>query len=248
MTDDLSDDELLNVPLGNLRPGELRRAFVVQTQHIQKVEEAENARTVSLAERRQQDEQKQEEEHEQQLELHEREARLRELINEREDELRIEAEEQDKRAIRLTDDRRVYVDGDKYRDEEGHELKGADRAQAEQEHLEHPDATTWQEHENLNRKWQETEKLKKDVENLQNGAENSDADQKLTAYEKQLQTARDAELAKYPNGPDYGSGDYSAELSGLASAFQTNAAGATPPAAPVQARLSDSPKSAAPII
>jgi hypothetical protein len=244
MADDLNDDELLNVPLGNLRPGELARAFVIEAQHIRKVEEVETERFVSVLAQRHDEQEKEAEQ--QEVELQERESRLIAQINIREDELREEAERQDARAIKLADGRRAYVDGDKYRDENGRVLAGADRAQAEIDHIDHPDATTWQEHQELAKQWSETEKLKAKVEGLQNGSSGADADKTLSSYEKEFQ-AQTAKTSQVRSAADYASSnDYMADL-GLTSTFKAAniAGGAIAPPAPVQAQPSALPKASA---
>src|SRR5579872_5351539 len=48
-------------------------------------------------------------------------------------------------ALKLRDGRRVYVDGNQYRDEQGRVLEGKDRDEAAALHTQNPNASTWQE-------------------------------------------------------------------------------------------------------
>lgn len=186
----LPDDELLNVPLGNLLPGELARSFKVHSDHAHKTEEAEAQHLVQ--------EQRVTEEHEQAEEdLQRREETVLAQLAEREELLRIEAQELDDRAIKLVDGRRAYVDGDRYRDAEGHELTGADRAQAEVLHVDHPNATTWQEQQKLETKWVQTEHLRQSIEEAQAGKPGSDENAAVSSAEKMLR--KDTKIDSLPS-------------------------------------------------
>ena len=204
----LTDDELLDVPLGNLVPGELARSFRVHAKQEQKLEQAA---ALHLAERLEvhQEEAKREEEEE----LHERELTVLAEIAEREEKLRVEAELLDERAIKLHDGRRAYVDGDKYRDGDGRELTGADRAQAEVLHLEQPQAATWQEKHQIDEQAQRMEQMRRDIERAHASNAGPNEAAILTRYEKQLKTSD----AASPAGglPDYSDTDYMGAIGGL---------------------------------
>lgn len=199
----LPDDELLNVPLGNLLPGELARSFKVHSDHAHKTEEAEAQHLVQ--------EQRVTEEHEQAEEdLQRREETVLAQLAEREELLRIEAQELDDRAIKLVDGRRAYVDGDRYRDAEGHELTGADRAQAEVLHVEQPHAATWQEKQHIDQSWAELEKSRLSIEAAQAGAPGSDQVAAVSGAEKLLSKHKETDAL-----PDYGTIDLKAGVPSL---------------------------------
>ncbi len=215
MATDLTNDELIGVPLANLQPGELRRAFLVEAMDADKKHEAVSVqRALTALQGRQQ-----EEEHEQR-EIERREETLLAGIQVREREIMEEAEELDHRAIKLDDGRRAYVDRDKYRDVEGRELHGADRAQAEQLHLEQPNAATWQEHQAIEQKMMETERLRHQVEELKNAPDSATEGAALTRSEKEFARQTTAELKDTKALPDYGSGDIASAF-GLSKSFQT---------------------------
>ena len=176
-------------------PGELARSFKVHAEQAHKAEEFEAQHRVEaqhIVEDREQEE----------AELHHREERVLAELAEREELLREEAQRLDDRAIKLDDGRRAYVDGDCYRDNEGHELTGADRAQAEVLHVEHPNATSWQEEQQLTRKWEETQRLRHGIEAAQAGAPGTDEATAIGAAEKMLAQPNQQETLK-----DYGNAD-----------------------------------------
>ena len=238
-SNDLADDELLNVPLANLLPGELRRAFQVQAIAAEKKQETEieHVRSTSLLQQKAEEEEEKDHEH---AELARREEILLAGIRDRERDIIKEAEVLDRRTIKLTDGRRAYVDGDRYRDAEGRELHGADRALAEQLHLEQPDAATWQEHQDIERSWQATERLKQKVERLQSQGGTED-DKTLTGYEAEYASRLAPREKESPTVPDYGSGDYMTAL-GLSGNFR-QATTAQPVAAVLPAQSPSAPRS-----
>ena len=155
-------------------------------------------------------EQAEEREHE---EFAERSAVLLQRIHDQETEIIEESRELDKRTIKLADGRKVYIDGDTYRDDRGRELDSHSRAEAEQLHLDHPDAATWQEKREIDRQWQETERLKRKAEQA-----SENGDQKvLSATEKEVQTAVTARVNS--KTPDYSSGDDITGAFGLSEDF-----------------------------
>jgi hypothetical protein len=187
-------------------PGELARSFKAHAAHAQKVEEAE-AQHVAHRSDRQLDEDKEREDEET---LHHREEIVMARLAEREEALLAEAQRLDDRTIKLHDGRRAYVDGDRYRDAEGKELTGADRAQAEVLHLEQPHAATWQEQQKLTKQWAETETLRRNIEAAQAGAPGTDETAAVSAAEKMLDRSKKIEAL-----PDYGSGGIVATASAL---------------------------------
>ena len=197
----LPDDELLDVPLGNLLPGELARSFKVHAAHTHKADEVEALHATQRLEQRTVEDTRQEEEEA----LHRREEVVLVQIAEREEMLREEAERLDDRAIKLHDGRRAYVDGDGYRDAEGRELTGADRAQAEVLHLEQPQAATWQEKRQIDQAWAETEKSRRSIEAAQAGNPGTNEASAVSAAEKMLSRSRKIDAL-----PDYGTIDLKA--------------------------------------
>lgn len=205
MPNDLPDDELLDVPFANLQPGELRRAFAVNAIAFENRQEEEIVRwrTISALQRS-----KEEETHHEREELHRREEILLAGLRDREKAIREDADLLDKRAIKLDDGRRVYVDRDKYRDAEGRELSGADRAQAELHHLDLPNAATWQEHQEIELRLRATKQLREKVEALQTKGDAPDISKALAAYEAEFKNEVAANQKPKESAPDYGSADY----------------------------------------
>src|SRR5258708_34295049 len=66
-------------------------------------------------------------------------------------------------ALKLHDGRRVYVDGNQYRDEQGRVLEGRDRDEAAEQYRQHPDAPTWQERQKTIDEAGELERLNQKV-------------------------------------------------------------------------------------
>jgi hypothetical protein len=126
-------------------------------------------------------------------------------------------------AIRLRDGRRVYTDGDQYRDEQGRFLEGRDRDEAAALHREKPDASTWEQKQEIDRRAEELKRLKdkvlKDRESGEGTPEKKQ--QRLSGYEKEFAdkiATRQGEMQAAAAGghdepaPNYGSADYMAEL------------------------------------
>jgi len=78
--------------------------------------------------------------------------------------------EVDDNARRLRDGRRVYVDGDRYRDGEGRVLTGADEAEAAQQHEYRPGASTWADKQNADHQAAQAEQLRQKVPQGQAGS------------------------------------------------------------------------------
>lgn len=223
MPNDLPDDELLDVPLANLQPGELSRVFQVQAVATEKKQEKEieQLRSISALQRGQDEETKHEHE-----EFEHREAALLASLQEREWQTALDSRELDTRTIKLHDGRRAYVDGDRYRDEQGRELHDADRAEAGQHHLEQPHAATWQEHEEIKQRRAEDLQLRQKVQALDENDPN--VGKLMSGYERELQSSHDTRAARSEKLPDYGSGDYMAELGGISATFGQASSGTAP--------------------
>lgn len=127
-------------------------------------------------------------------------------------------------AIRLHDGRRVYADGDQYRDEHGRFLEGRDRDEAAALHREKPDASTWEQKQEIDRRAEELKRLKDKVIKDRESGEGTPAEkqQRMSGYEREFadkiaarQEAMQAAATGH-NDPatDYGSADYMAELGG----------------------------------
>jgi hypothetical protein len=79
------------------------------------------------------------------------------------------------KAIRLRDGRRVYVDGDRYRDEQGRVLEGADEDEAREQHTQHPDAPTWADRQRIQERLEEHERQRQRILRQQQEAEQNAA-------------------------------------------------------------------------
>ena len=177
------------------------------------------------------------------LQITERQDRLLQLIDQ--DQARIEErrKEIDNNALRLLDGRRVYVDGDRFRDEQGRVLTGVDEAEAARQHEYRPDASTWAEKQENERRAEEAEKLKQKILKEKETGEGTPEQQsaQLDADEKdfadKVQARRDAMnttpaiSAPAASAPDYGNGDYMAEYQ-LSSAPAFNEASGSVKTAP----------------
>jgi hypothetical protein len=149
-------------------------------------------------------------------EYKERTDRLLAQIEEQQQALLKRRQEIEDKALRLHDGRRVYVDGDQYRDEQGNILQGRDLDEAADQRRQHPDASTWRDKKEIDDQYAEADRLKqlvlKDRENVERGGDVSAAGDRLSGYEKELAEKAEAKAAQPV--ADYGSGDYMAELGG----------------------------------
>jgi hypothetical protein len=133
--------------------------------------------------------------------------------------LRIEEEQReiDKRrkqiednALRLRDGRRVYVDGDRYLDGEGRALTGADEAEAARQHQYQPNASTWEQKQEIDRKAEEARRLKEKILNdREQGISPEEAGNRLTGYEKEFAQQAQERAAQAP--VEFGAADYMAD-------------------------------------
>jgi hypothetical protein len=156
-------------------------------------------------------------------EIAERQNRLLLQLDEELAEIEERRKEIEDNAIRLRDGRRVYVDGDRFRDEQGRVLTGADEAEATHQHEYRPDASTWVDKQENERREEEAQKLKRKVLKEKESAEGTpeqqsaqlDSNEKAFAEEVHArQSAMSAVQATSRTAsaiPDYGDGDYMAE-------------------------------------
>jgi hypothetical protein len=242
--EELTDDELLSVPGVDIAPGRLtefftRRANVIHQRDIEELirEVTGSSRRFLMISRdadprekeRQQDKRRRQElEYERTMAaIRARSDRLLEQIEEQQRELEKRREEIEGKALRLHDGRRVYVDGDHYRDEQGRVLTGADEAEARSLHRDHPDASTWEDRRQAERKADELKRLRqkvlKDREDMEVDAANLSPDDmavrereagaRMTANEKEF----DSQVKQSAQADtDYGSADYLAAYDGPA--------------------------------
>ena len=115
-------------------------------------------------------------------------------------------------ALKLRDGRRVYVDGSQYRDEQGRVLEGRDRDEAAALHSQKPDASTWQQKQEIDRRYDELDRLKQKVlqdrQDTERGGDINTANGKLSADEQEFAEKVEARAQQAP--ADYGSSDYMA--------------------------------------
>jgi hypothetical protein len=128
-------------------------------------------------------------------------------------------------AIRLHDGRRAYVDGNRYVDEQGRELTCGDRDAAAEQHRLHPDASTWEQKQDIDRRADEAKRLKDKVLKDRESGEGTPEEkrQRLSGYEEEFAgkiAARQEAMGGAADGEhndpvtDYGNADYLAELGG----------------------------------
>jgi hypothetical protein len=109
-------------------------------------------------------------------------------------------------ALKLHDGRRVYVDGNQFRDEQGRVLEGRDRDEAAALHTQKPNASTWQDRQKTIEEADELAHLKQKVlddrQEAERGGDVSAANGRLSGYEKEfqnsLETTRTEIAAKAP--------------------------------------------------
>ena len=142
-------------------------------------------------------------------------------IRERQDRLLLRIEEEQREidkprkqiednALRLCDGRRVYVDGDRYRDGEGRALAGPDEAEAARQHQYQPDASTWEQKQEIERRAADIKRLKdKILTDREEGISPEEAGNRLSGYEKEFHDKIEARASQAPI--DYGVADYMAD-------------------------------------
>ncbi|MGH9721916.1 MAG: hypothetical protein ACRD8O_17050 [Bryobacteraceae bacterium] len=117
----------------------------------------------------------------------------------------------DDNAIRLRDGRRVYVDGDKYRDEQGRVLTGDDEAEAAREHENKPGASTWAEKQEAERQAEELRRQKERIlrDRGEEGLSPEESARRLDGYERDFAQAVASRHKQVQDAPvDYGSANY----------------------------------------
>jgi hypothetical protein len=224
--DDVSEDKLLEMPEQAL-PGGLSRLWAIRSGLLYERQAEElnrelagdapprmlmpwtDPREIRRVEEKRHREQR---EYEQAMrEISERQDRL--LLRIEEEQARIDERrhEIDDNALRLHDCRRVYVDGERYRDGEGRVLSGADEAEAARQHEYRPDASTWAQKQDIERRAEDAKRLKakilQDRESGQGTPE--EAGMRLSGYEQEYHDKIEARAQQAP--ADFGSADYMAD-------------------------------------
>ena len=172
--DALTDREIMNLPAGTLEPGQLTRYWsrIAMAAEREKVDELDRERAGNFITGKKliQDpkekarEDRRRETNRQLQDIRDRESRLLKRIEEEQRRIEERQREIEERAIRLRDGRRVYVDGDEYRDGEGRALTGDNAIEAAAQHRQHPEASTWQQKTKTDMRWNELERLKNKVQ------------------------------------------------------------------------------------
>jgi hypothetical protein len=222
----MSEATLLAVPMFNVAPGNLSRLWARHSAILHQrdvdelaLERAGDSGRPFMIFRDQDPKEKRRREEEQRrqswlayeqamLEIRERSDRLLARIEERERIDRKRLREIEDNAITLHDGRRVYVDGDRYRDEQGRVLYGADADDARERHRDKPDASTWEERkeiqERLDEERRQKDRILKERQEAERDAQNlgpddldrkrREAEQRMSGEEKEfrdkLETAR----------------------------------------------------------
>jgi hypothetical protein len=223
--DNLTDDQLLEMPTEAL-PGDLSRLWTARAAAVHNPEfndlvaELTGASKSHLMIFRDQDPRvKRQREEEAQWraareiqDYFERSDRLLARIDEQERFIAKRRQEIEDNALKLHDGRRVYVDGNQYRDENGNILSGSARDEAAELHRGNPQASTWQQKKDIDDRYAEAERLRQKVladrDAAGRGGDISAANDKLTADEKEFTAQVEARAAQSPT--DYGSSDYMA--------------------------------------
>jgi len=109
-------------------------------------------------------------------------------------------------ALKLHDGRRVYVDGNQYRDENGVILSGSARDEAAELNRGNPQASTWQQKKDIDDQCAAEERLRQKVlqdrDAVSRGGDVNAANANLTAEEKEFTAQVEAKAAQAPT--DYG--------------------------------------------
>jgi|SRR5579859_544437 len=222
--EDLTDDQLLEMPM-EVMPGDLSRLWTARAAVIHNrefnelVAELTGASSSHLMIFRDQDplvkRQREEEEArrraaQEMQDYFERSDRLLARIDEQERVIAKRRKEIEDNAIKLHDGRRVYVDGNQYRDENGAILQGSARDEAAELHRGNPQASTWQQKKDIDDRYAAEERLRQKVlqdrDAAERGGDVSSANDKLTAEEKEFAQQVEVRAAQTPT--DYGSSDY----------------------------------------
>jgi hypothetical protein len=224
--DDIPEDKLLETPEQAL-PGDLSRLWAIRSGLLYQHQADElnrelagdapprmlmpwtDPREIRRIEEKRYREQR---ENEQAMrEISERQNRLLQRIEEEQARIDDRRREIDDNALRLHDGRRVYVDGERYRDGEGRVLFGAEEAEAARQHEYRPDASTWSQKQEIERRAEDAKQLKEKIlQDRESGQERpEDASMRLSGYEQEYHDKIEARAQQAP--ADYGSADYMAE-------------------------------------
>jgi len=225
----LPEGELMALPEGAIPPGWLseffarRSAMVYQRDNIElelELSGQSNRHLMIFAEmdpnekrRRKEEEDRRRLLAEQELEdYREHSDRLLARIEQEQTAIEKRRKEIEDNALKLHDGRRVYVDGNQYRDENGNILSGSARDEAVELQRGNPQASTWQQKKDIDARYAEAERLRQKVLQDRQDAERegdiSAANDKLTSDEKEFAQQVEARAAQAPT--DYGSSDYMA--------------------------------------
>ena len=140
-------------------------------------------------------------------EYRERSDRLLARIEQQQNAVEKRRKEIEDNALKLHDGRRVYVDGNQYRDEQGQLLEGRDRDEAAALHNQNPNVSTWRDRQKTIDEADELARLKQKVLNdrqeAERGGDAKAATDRLSGYEQEfqhdLETTRTEIAAKAPS-------------------------------------------------
>lgn len=221
--DNLTDDQLLEMPTEAM-PGDLSRLWTARAAAIHNREfnelvaeltGASNSHLMIFRDqdplvKRQRDEETRRRAAQDLQDYQNRSDRLLARIDEQQRVLAKRRQEIEDNALKLHDGRRVYVDGNQYRDENGNILEGSARDEAAELHRGNPQASTWQEKKDIDDRYAAEERLRQKVlqdrDAAERGGDVSSANDKLTAEEKEFTQQVEVRTAQAPT--DYGSSDY----------------------------------------
>lgn len=223
--EDLTDDQLLEMPTQAM-PGDLSRLWAKRAAAIHNRELNELVAELTGASsshlmifrdqdpivKRQREEEARRRAAQEMQDYFERSDRLLARIDEQERVIAKRRQEIEDNALKLHDGRRVYVDGNQYRDENGAILQGSARDEAAELHRGNPQASTWQQKQDIDDRYAEAQRLREKVLQDRGAAERggdvSAANDKLNADEKEFTAQVEARAQQPPT--DYGSSDYMA--------------------------------------
>jgi len=225
--DNLTDDELLEMPTEAL-PGDLSRLWTARAAAIHNREFNElvaeltgtsNSHVMIFRDqdprlKRQREEEEARRRGAQEMQDYfERSDRLLARIDEQERIIAKRRQEIEDNTLKLHDGRRVYVDGNQYRDENGNILQDSARDEAAELHRGNPQASTWQQKKDIDDRYAAEERLRQKVlqdrDAAERGGDVSSANDKLTAEEKEFTQQVEVRAAQAPT--DYGSPNYMAD-------------------------------------
>jgi hypothetical protein len=228
--EDIPEDELLSIPSDNLfnlsRLRTVRSTLLYQKQMTElAAERAGTARPFTLFPDRDPRARHEEEERRRALlaqeqatqEVRDHADRLLLRLDEQQHEIDRRRTELEGRALHLHDGRRVWIDGDQYRNDSGAILQGNDHDEAQSLAAVQPEAATWAEHEHI-RLWADrTKRLKEQVLSERERAAEGDParlEERLSGYEKELQEESEERASHIAAASvNYGDPDYSDLLS-----------------------------------